>query len=309
MRGWAIFVMVWVHSTWLALGADKVYMWSFAVVYPMPVFFAVSGYLWSYKNRPGVPWRRWLKMLVLLLVGSLGYALLFGEDAWGMFSDMYYYWFFAALLLCELCQYGLDRLALGRTARAALQVYIVGAVLLWNVFWWCMEDFGANRFGIPWADMESYWLFYAMGAMMGRDLKARRALTTWPMAAIGALLLAYGIYCGKGAGSPGGLAGGLGAVTLTWWAFRQLSIRTHRGASLLAWVGRQSLGVFLLSYPVLSWLLPLGLRAPRSWVDTTPRQWFAALAVAIPVTLLMAAATYLFKNFFKNLKFIHIQKI
>ena len=32
MRGWAIFVMVWVHSTWLALGADKVYMWSFAVV-------------------------------------------------------------------------------------------------------------------------------------------------------------------------------------------------------------------------------------------------------------------------------------
>ena len=232
MRGWAIFVMVWVHSTWLALGADKVYMWSFAVVYPMPVFFAVLGYLWSYKNRPGVPWRRWLKMLVLLLVGSLGYALLFGEDAWGMFSDMYYYWFFAALLLCELCQYGLDRLALGRTARAALQVYIVGAVLLWNVFWWCMEDFGANRFGIPWADMESYWLFYAMGAMMGRDLKARRALTTWPMAAIGALLLAYGIYCGKGAGSPGGLAGGLGAVTLTWWAFRQLSIRTHRGASL-----------------------------------------------------------------------------
>lgn len=133
MRGWAIFVMVWVHSTWLALGADKVYMWSFAVVYPMPVFFAVSGYLWSYKNRPGVPWRRWLKMLVLLLVGSLGYALLFGEDAWGMFSDMYYYWFFAALLLCELCQYGLDRLALGRTARAALQVYIVGAVLLWVV--------------------------------------------------------------------------------------------------------------------------------------------------------------------------------
>ncbi len=119
MRGWAIFVMVWVHSTWLALGADKVYMWSFAVVYPMPVFFAVSGYLWSYKNRPGVPWRRWLKMLVLLLVGSLGYALLFGEDAWGMFSDMYYYWFFAALLLCELCQYGLDRLALGRTVRAA----------------------------------------------------------------------------------------------------------------------------------------------------------------------------------------------
>lgn len=202
MRGWAIFVMVWVHSTWLALGADKVYMWSFAVVYPMPVFFAVSGYLWSYKNRPGVPWRRWLKMLVLLLVGSLGYALLFGEDAWGMFSDMYYYWFFAALLLCELCQYGLDRLALGRTARAALQVYIVGAVLLWNVFWWCMEDLGANRFGIPWADMESYWLFYAMGSMMGRDLKARRALTTWPVAAIGALLLAYGIYCGKGAGSP-----------------------------------------------------------------------------------------------------------
>lgn len=53
MRGWAIFVMVWVHSTWLALGADKVYMWSFAVVYPMPVFLPCRGICGRTRTVPG----------------------------------------------------------------------------------------------------------------------------------------------------------------------------------------------------------------------------------------------------------------
>lgn len=341
MRGWVIFVMVWVHSTWLALGAEHVFMWSFAVVYPMPVFFAVSGYLWSYTGRQSVPWLRWMKMLVLLLAGSLGYALLFDKNIWGMFSDMYYYWFFTALLLCELCQYGMESLA--RAIRCSKeQMIAVGSAVLWCLFLWAMLGWGHNRFGIPWRDMEQYWLFYALGILMGRSRKLKRLLTSWKAAAIGLLLLSFGIYCGMGAGSIEGLAGGLGAVMLTWRLFESMSrddkpshsknsssstsspLHSSYRSSLtlflshslshslsspliflsssLAWLGRQSLGIFLLSYPVLTWLRPLSKLMPRQWVDTTPGQWFTALTVGIPATLLMAAFTSLFK---KIPEFIH----
>lgn len=283
LRGWAIFIVVWVHSTWLTFGADVRYMWCFAVVYPMPLFFAVSGYFRGKRERRSVPWKRWAKMLLLLLTGSAGYALCFGVRFTEMFGDKYYYWFFAALLVCELLAELLERLM----RRYGVITACVAGLSMWLLMIGGLALFGLNRYCIPWADLESYWPFYLTGMMMGRDSRFQQFLTSARSADIGLVLLCYGLYAGQPAGTPQALAGGLGGLMLTWYLFQ----KTDRYQRVMAWLGRRSLGIFLLSYPVLKWMAPLGELVPREWVDSQ-WQWVTAFVAAIPLTLAMAAATY-----------------
>ena len=55
---------------------------------------------------------------------------------------------------------------------------------------------------------------------------------------------------------------------------------------LLAWTGRHSLGIFLLSYFVLRGLEPVGMLVPRSWVDS-PLQIISAFIAALMLTPFM----------------------
>lgn len=292
MRGWAVFVMVWVHATWLSLGAQRIFMWSFAVVYPMPVFFAVAGYLWALNDRHAIPWKRWRKMIALLLAGSIGYALLFNVPVRLMFSGMYYYWFFTALLLCEICVWGMAEIA-RILNRSINMILIVGTPLLWTLFFFAMREWGRDRFGIPWGDMEQYWLFYVLGTMMGRSPRLTRLLTSPYAAAAGLILLVYGVLSSVGAGTPQGLAGGLGAVMITWHIFAA----ADGHVPTMAWLGRNSLGIFLLSYPMLKSLAPLAMMVPRNYVES-PWQWLAACLTAIPAVIVMAYLTSRFKKYF-----------
>lgn len=294
IRGWAIFIVVWVHSTWLMLGALHCELYSFAVVYPMPLFFSVSGYL---RGRKGasvrLPWQRWIKMLAYLLVGSVGYALLFGVPISEMFGSRYYYWFFAALLLSELLAEPLLRF---RPAGAT-----VCAILLWGLFLAASTLIGHDRFGIPFADMEQYWLFYWLGVLMARIPRLRIILTSLPAAAAGAVVLAAALLTWQDAGTLYGLLGGLGGLSVTWWLFRRMEGRLGFAARL----GRLSLGVFLLSYPVLRALAPLGALVPRAWVDSG-WQWLTAFVVAMPLTLLMALC-WKYLNLIVN-RILHLHK-
>lgn len=281
MRGWAIFIVVWVHSTWLMLGASHCWLYSFAVVYPMPVFFVVSGYLRGRKKSDTfrVPWRRWLKLLSLLAAGSCGYAWMAGVPLSLMFGQMYYYWFFAALLLCEI----IVEMLLSVVRHSGWFAGSVGAVVVWLMFLFATSLWGHDRLGLPLADMEQYWLFYWLGVLMSVSRRLTDMTSSFPVALCGAVLLAASLITWQDAGTLYGLLGGSGGLSLTWSLTRRLSGKL----GMVAWLGRQSLAVFLLSYPVLALLAPWGALVPREWVET-PWQWLTAFVVAVPVTAAMA---------------------
>ena len=281
IRGWAIFIVVWVHSTWLMLGASRCWMYSFAVIYPMPLFFFVSGYLRGGKVsdvRSSVV--RWMRLLMLLIAGSACYALIAGMPLPEMFTDKYYYWFFTALLLCEIISYIFSRLFRGDRL---IWYGSVAAALCWLLFMGTCAQWGANRFAVPWGDMEQYWLFYWLGVLMAHSKRLKDILVNKWAALAGGIILAASVYAWQSAGTLPGLLGGLGGITFTVTLFR----RFDGHLPVVAWMGRRSLGIFLLSYPVLYLFRLPDMTIPESWVQTQ-WQWLTAFVVAVPLSLIMA---------------------
>lgn len=284
LRGWAIFMMVWVHSTWLLLGANECYLQLFGELYVMPLFFTVSGWLRGrHRRRQALLWRRWIKMLAWLAAGSIGFSLCFGVPLRLMFTEYYYYWFFTALLLCEiiyeLCGALTRRIIAERFrtpfyATASIVTAIVCAIV-------CRRC-GMNAGGIPWYDMALYLPFYALGILIQRYAALGKLLTSLPAAIAGFIILALAIFTWQQPLSPPAYLASAGGMACTWYVMRLFEGRLR----LLAWTGRHSLGIFLLSYFVLRGLEPVGMLVPRSWVDS-PLQIISAFIAALMLTPFM----------------------
>lgn len=284
LRGWAIFMMVWVHSTWLLLGANECYLQLFGELYVMPLFFTVSGWLRGrHRRRQALLWRRWIKMLACLAAGSIGFAVCFGMPLHLMFTDCYYYWFFTALLLCEmiyeLCAALSPRILPEHFRTPFYAAASIGIAIVCGLIY---RRYGMNTGGIPWYDMTLYLPFYALGILMQRYGRLGQLLTSLPAAIVGFLVLALAIITWQQPPSLPAYIGSLGGVAVSWYVMRLFEGRLR----LLAWTGRHSLGIFLLSYFVLRGLEPVGMLVPRSWVDS-PLQIISAFIAALMLTPFM----------------------
>ncbi len=282
LRGIGIFSVVWVHATWLCMGADVCNMWGYANVYPLPLFFGVSAFLLSCRHyTKDHLLSRWLKMLCYLIGGSVVYAAVFGRRVWDMFSNDYYYWFFAALLVMEV-----SWSALGRLRRSNGWLAIGGALGVWGLFAAGHYWLGYNFAGIPFADLEYYWPAYIFGGIMGYSGRLFRLVMQRWCAITGLVMLGVALFTDPSLGLPRYYLGSLGGLVFTWYTLRRVASSSWL-LNKMAGLGRETLGIFLLSYFLLKLLSPIGNQLPREWVNDAVLQWILAFVIAVPSVSLM----------------------
>lgn len=300
LRGVGILMMVWVHTVWLLFGASHSWLQGVGVLVTMPVLFAVSGYVRGGRH---AGWRktvvRCARLLMWLLLASAFASLCMQLPFAVFFSTQYFYWYFTLLIIFEISGEILIRIM--DCNSYGVWVSTFGALLIWGISAMAYQYFGDVSRGIPWGDFERYWLFYWFGVLMRRNHRFMDKVTSPWIICVGALAGAVSIYTWQTAGFPAGMAGGLGALLALWGVARRCDGRLK----FMAWIGRQSLGIFILSYPVLYWLSPWGELMPQQWRETI-LQIVPATVAALPLTVLMADAWWWIKRLYLKIIDIHI---